>query len=441
MDETSPNREDARPLSPSHMKSAEIEASVRLPLNEAELPPLPSPRRSRVSSPYEEIEKNLSPRLQSARRSIRAIARTELILRKSFEGIRQAFSPRKEVKNGDTPVSTPYHRRYDEEGNLIRRPVYNSIVGMRHHKEAMERINYAKEKNPPGTPMRWDKMVLTVNRTVEPKDPDDDPIRLKLTKEQLMALLVEIYENIEVIQSDGLALMREYLPKLYDKHTVERGKRVSQSDRNARGLVDACYAYGEVSVEVFATIQSKINLSFGWCTDTPAFYDLGSGVGQLVYAAALVGEYNKCVGIDFVESCLKRGSARMERWKNLSTKFTQKYKDVRIDFIYDNIFECTFQAEGTFLWLHWTAFSTSQRDSVSDSLKYCREGTYVVTLTHPLSGSDYHLHVKDTCEASWGTAIYHVYEKTSVAAKLPSQTKAPTAFNADGSPDMFAEFT
>ena len=52
--------------------------------------------------------------------------------------------------------------------------------------------------------------------------------------------------------------MRNYLPQMYDKHSFERGRRVSQKEREEKNLIDESYAYGELDPEIFTTIYMKV---------------------------------------------------------------------------------------------------------------------------------------------------------------------------------------
>ncbi len=54
--------------------------------------------------------------------------------------------------------------------------------------------------------------------------------------------------------------MRNYLPQMYDKHSFERGRRVSQKEREEKNLIDESYAYGELDPEIFTTIYMKVTL-------------------------------------------------------------------------------------------------------------------------------------------------------------------------------------
>jgi hypothetical protein len=47
---------------------------------------------------------------------------------------------------------------------------------------------------------------------------------------------------------------------MYDKHSFERGRRVSQREREDKNLIDESYAYGELDPEIFTTIYMKVHI-------------------------------------------------------------------------------------------------------------------------------------------------------------------------------------
>ena len=206
------------------------------------------------------------------------------------------------------------------------------------------------------------------------------------------------------------------MPQLFDKHSVERGRRVSQRERNLKGLNDECYSYGEIDYETFATIFIKISIAYG-VYPNGQFFDLGCGVGTLVYTAALMGTFNKSVGVDNLESLVERGTKRIRRWDKFKEKLPRKQRDTFIDFIQDDITEATFWSDATFIFLHWTAFNIEQRESISNIMNLCKEGTIVVSVTHLVQNSAFMVLKEDKCEASWGTVNYYVQEKLTLAKK------------------------
>lgn len=60
-------------------------------------------------------------------------------------------------------------------------------------------------------------------------------------------------------------------------------------------------------VETYGKFELKNNV----------FYDLGCGVGNLVYCAAFIGNFKKCGGVEILDSLLQRGSKRISRWLGL----------------------------------------------------------------------------------------------------------------------------
>lgn len=147
--------------------------------------------------------------------------------------------------------------------------------------EAKERVSNAIKQVPPGSNMRWEKLLPIINREIEPSEAEPDPLRVAITKDTLLEVLQQMYRGVKFVSSDGLALSREYIPKLYDKHSLERGRRVSQKERKDKHLTDECFAYGELNEELFATIYLKVTSVYG-TRPSGVFYDLGAGVGKLV---------------------------------------------------------------------------------------------------------------------------------------------------------------
>ncbi len=147
--------------------------------------------------------------------------------------------------------------------------------------EGKQRVTDAIKLVPPGTVFRWSKILPIVNRETEPTEKEPDPLRVNLTESELKEVLKLIYAQVKFVSSDGLALLRDYMPKLYNKHSLERGRRISQRERKEKSLTDECYSYGELDHEQFATIYLKVTSVYG-TKNSGVFYDLGCGVGKLV---------------------------------------------------------------------------------------------------------------------------------------------------------------
>lgn len=280
------------------------------------------------------------------------------------------------------------------------------------NREAMERIAYALDTHPPGTVLRWDKLLTVANRSIVPSEEDEDPLRLELTMEEFKLVLRLIYSKFDKIRGDGIVLMHDYLPKMYDKHSLERGKRVSQKERDDRGITDEAYAYGELDPNTFVSIYNKVTAAYGFWIKKAIFFDLGCGVGNLVYCAAFQGRFDKVGGIDAIEALLDRGEKRMPRWNRFSKGFPKEIKRTKFMWEHADYLESPDPwRDATFVLLHWTALNKEQLDRAGDCLAQLREGAIVVSFTTPVANSDFEILVKDTCEVSWGQAVFYVQEK------------------------------
>lgn len=249
------------------------------------------------------------------------------------------------------------------------------------------------------------------------------------------------YTEVNAAAAERIVDIRTYLPKMYDKHSIERwddtfyctvlisniyvylgnrARRVSQQERNENGMADPCYSYGELHYEMFITIYEKIARAYG-VHKGGVFFDLGSGVGQLVYAAAIIGEFKKCGGIEAIGALSDRGLKRMVRWEAYKENLTKEVRAVQFVWLNEDIVKTQVWHEATFIVLHWTAFGNDLKSTICQMLKACSEGTLIVTFTSPLPDNDFCLLVDDYCQASWGETTFFVHEKLTPRQKPNKQ--------------------
>ncbi len=219
----------------------------------------------------------------------------------------------------------------------LRRPALTRAEEVCNFPDAMARVKYALSLNPPSTTLRWDKLLAVCNGRIEPTEVEPDPLQIQLDMEEFKLVLRTTYHRAQVPSSLGITLMREFLPKMYDKHTIERGKRVSQKERDDKGITDECFAYGELEVEAFVKIYFKVCGAYGSWPKKPCFFDLGCGVGNLVYAAAMIGAvpWKTCGGIDGIQALVDRGEKRTPRWVRFGEGFPKEISGV--NFIWEQV--------------------------------------------------------------------------------------------------------
>lgn len=160
-------------------------------------------------------------------------------------------------------------------------PPLTTLEQILNNAEARERVTQAVAAWKPGVANRWQKILEITNRKTMPTEENLHPMNLDITRETLKDILITFFHEVKYISSDGLALARKAIPEIYDKHSLERGSRVSLKEREEKGIKGENFAYGELDHEIFATMYLKLVSVYG-SKDGGKFYDLGCGVGTLV---------------------------------------------------------------------------------------------------------------------------------------------------------------
>jgi hypothetical protein len=105
-----------------------------------------------------------------------------------------------------------------------------------------------------------------------------------------------------------------------------------------------------------------------------------------VYAAAYIGDFDRVIGVENISALLERGEKRAGRWERFQGSYTEKMRNIVFDWVEDDFMLNGFWTDGSFILLHWTAFSNDQQRTVAKMLSACAEGTYVVSFTNPIPG-------------------------------------------------------
>lgn len=118
---------------------------------------------------------------------------------------------------------------------------------------------------------------------------------------------------MEKIDMGAVLEAKEVYDAVMQSFPTTLGKSVSKKERDELGLKDASLVYGEITFETFAVVVEKIKKVYGLPFANscgPAgmlqsrggiFYDLGSGTGKPVIAAAICHNFDVCYGIEVLE--------------------------------------------------------------------------------------------------------------------------------------------
>ena len=122
-------------------------------------------------------------------------------------------------------------------------------------------------------------------------------------------------------QIHELERKNEIYNQLTLKFPLSIGKKASKDDRESLNKMrESHLTYGEIEFlslgEIFYTIQER----YGGLPQGGIFYDLGSGTGKGILAAALLGSFSDCCGIEILNSLYEISLQLIEEYDNEITQ-------------------------------------------------------------------------------------------------------------------------
>lgn len=174
--------------------------------------------------------------------------------------------------------------------------------------------------------------------------------------------------------------------------------------KQARQQKDACeYVYGEIEFESFIALLSLCRIH-----SDSVFYDLGSGTGKAVIAAAMVFQLKKSIGVELFSTL--HDTAALQQQK-LSGQGLYQSVAPKIQFINQDFLKLNYDG-ATLLFINATAFFDPYWQTISKHLENCLSpGTVVLTSSKALRSQQF-LTLKTTSIAmNWGIVDIFMQQK------------------------------
>uniref|UniRef100_K3W8C8 Histone-lysine N-methyltransferase, H3 lysine-79 specific n=1 Tax=Globisporangium ultimum (strain ATCC 200006 / CBS 805.95 / DAOM BR144) TaxID=431595 RepID=K3W8C8_GLOUD len=234
-----------------------------------------------------------------------------------------------------------------------------------------------------------------------------DPQLMDANGDELAAAVVR--EALTVVANAG-ALHAE----LFAAYPEADVKTVSRLEREAKELPNRSLAYGEIP---FATVEETFQLmrsQFGVLLDRGGkFYDLGSGCGKVVMAAALLHDFSQCCGIEILEGLHGIALKVLDHWRyKMLDSLPAAKVDIDVGFTRaDAATNVDIWKDATLVFCNSTCFSGSLIQSISTAADQLNDGTYFVTITKPLSSKRWKTMLEQKLPMSWGKATVIVQKK------------------------------
>jgi SAM-dependent methyltransferase len=201
---------------------------------------------------------------------------------------------------------------------------------------------------------------------------------------------------------------------LFEACSAKVGKDLSRAERAALHISRASMTYGEVTWVGMANLlwssQPHMHLPSGG-----VFYDLGSGTGRAVFAAALLHDWDKCVGVELLEGLHGASLEILNRFNSdCQPKLPEQLQNAEIRFERASFLDFDW-SDGDVVFANSTCFDAQLMLDLANSAERLRPGAYIITLTKPLSAPYLKLIDSTAQVTSWGNATVHVHQRVDGA--------------------------
>ncbi len=217
-------------------------------------------------------------------------------------------------------------------------------------------------------------------------------------------LILDIFFTIVVLSAGPLFAQDQVDIKqvLADKYEERAGYMIDSSEQQSIHNKGWSPTYGEITPEGASILIKELKL-----TNKDRFYDLGCGVGKLVFQIFLEGGVQKSVGIELSPSRLQYAKK-----VHADIKHTIPADNRILAFIEQNMLEADL-SDATALYVASTCFSNDVMTKLAQKLSSLPAGTRLVTLTELPNLYNFRLDKKVTIPMTWSpntTAYFYVLD-------------------------------
>ena len=222
--------------------------------------------------------------------------------------------------------------------------------------------------------------------------------------------------------------------QLLEDHPTTIGKAVSKKERETNNLTASTLVYGEIQFKPFALAFEKIKHKYkGLRKPGGVFYDLGSGTGKPVFAALMLHEWDKCIGVEVLKGLHRISVELLERWVEQkgelggaggpSPVLTDYQRKTGVEFICADITAHDW-SDADVAFANSTCFDEALMRKLAEKAELLKSGAFFVTFTKRLPSSSWKVLEYERHVMSWGEATVYIQQK--VAGKSKGKRKEKT---------------
>jgi SAM-dependent methyltransferase len=216
-------------------------------------------------------------------------------------------------------------------------------------------------------------------------------------------------------QSQSLIRKNNIFQSFVIEFSDDVGIELSKKERKARNFTDSSLTYGEIDfaslAEIFYTIESR----FRPLSTCKIFYDLGSGTGKGVLAAALLSSFDVCIGIEILESLfnasLEIKSKYEEQFKRVQAENNDLFGSMpRVEFMNTDFFNADW-SDADIIYCSTTCFTKEMKERIGNLP--LKPGTIMISLTYAIRGKNWIVLESVEKSMSWGETVVYIQRYVS----------------------------
>jgi SAM-dependent methyltransferase len=216
----------------------------------------------------------------------------------------------------------------------------------------------------------------------------------------VMDAITAVCSKKKSIKTNTLAYILE---KLY--RTID-GVSISHAERDRLQINDTSFIYGEISYEGFSEVLASASPS-----TNEIIYDLGSGTGKAIICAALLYDWKKCVGVEFLPGLYDVSQALLKNFLNMEEVQQQiPAKNFPIEFVQDDFQNVDF-SDGDIIHVNATTLNPVLWGKLEMKLNQLKSGARVIVSTKKLDAVYFEKIYQAMLPMSWGDCTVFIYKK------------------------------
>lgn len=204
--------------------------------------------------------------------------------------------------------------------------------------------------------------------------------------------------------------------KLAKQYPAAVGKAVSKKEREDDDLQEQSLVYGEIQFRTFALALEKIKHRYGGLQKPGGvFVDVGSGSGKAVFAALLMHEFSRVVGIEKLAGLHDLAGELHKIWRELRTEPTLAVspltRKTEVELVCGDFLSESW-ADADVAFVNSTCFDKELLDKIAAKAHDMKPNSFLISLTRRIpNDDDWQVLEYERQFMSWGEATFFIHQR------------------------------